>query len=420
MYALADCNNFYASCERVFNPSLVGRPVVILSNNDGCVIARSNEAKAIGIKMGEPAFKIKEYIEKNNVAVFSSNYVLYGDMSQRVMNTLSTFTPDIEIYSIDEAFLGFHGFTHFNLLEYAKKIRKITTQNTGIPISIGIANTKTLAKVANHFAKKQPQYGGVCFFRNDEERINALKSFEVGEVWGIGRQYNKFLYRYGVKTAYDFSRLPTEWVRKNMSVVGVRTQKELLGIPCIDLEHTAPAKKAICTSRSFGEMQTELEYLQEAVASFAHSCAHKLRKQNSCAEMVMVFIHTNFFRNDLPQYSMSRTVTLPVASNSSIEIVHHALIALRSIYKSGYRYKKAGVIVSGISSAEFIQTALFDEIDRNKHKQAMAAMDTLNARYGQNVVRIAAQGAGRKWKLRQEKLSPYYTTRWEDLININV
>jgi len=420
MYALADCNNFYASCERVFNPSLVGKPVVVLSNNDGCVIARSNEAKAIGIKMAQPAYQIKEIVEKHNVAVFSSNYTLYGDMSHRVMNTLSTFTPDIEIYSIDEAFLGFHGFNHFDLLEYAKKIRKTTTQNTGIPISIGIANTKTLAKVANHFAKKQPQPGGVFFIKKEDERINALKNFEVGEVWGIGRQFSKLLNRYGVKTAYDFTRLPTEWVRRQMSVVGVRTQKELLGIPCIDLEHIAPSKQSICTSRSFGEMQTELAYLKEAIASFAHSCAHKLRKQNSCAQLVMVFIHTNFFRNDLPQYSMSRTITLPVASNSSIEIVHHALLALESIYKPGYRYKKAGVVLSGISSTEFIQTALFDEIDRNKHKQVMTAMDNLNARYGRNVVRIAAQGSGRKWKLRQERLSPCYTTRWDDLININV
>jgi len=420
MFALADCNNFYASCERVFNPSLVGRPVVVLSNNDGCIIARSNEAKAIGIKMGEPAFKIKEYVKKYNVAVFSSNYTLYGDMSHRVMNTLSTFTPEIEIYSIDEAFLNLRGFSHSNLPEYAKRIRQVTTKNTGIPISLGVANTKTLAKVANHFAKKQPQHGGVFLIRNEEERIAALKNFEIDEVWGIGRQYSKFLNRYGVRTAYDFSRLPAEWVRKQMSVVGLRTQKELLGIPCIDLEHSAPPKKAICTSRSFSEMQTEIDYLQEAVATFAHSCAHKLRKQNSYAAMVMVFVHTNFFRNDLPQYSMSQTVTLPVASNSSMEIVHFALIALKSIYKKGYKYKKVGVIVSGISSADTIQTSLFDEVDRSKHRQAMAAMDILNARYGRNIVRVAAQGDGQKWKLKHEKLSPSYTTRWDDLINVYV
>ena len=419
MFALADCNNFYASCERVFDPSLNGKPVVVLSNNDGCIIARSNEAKALGLKMGEPAFKIKDIIEKNRVAVFSSNYTLYGDMSQRVMNTLSGFTPEIEIYSIDEAFLSLHGFTHFNLLEYGHKIRSVTTQNTGIPISIGIARTKTLAKVANHFAKKQPNYGGVCLLGSEAERVEALKHFEIGEVWGIGRQYNKLLNRYGVSTAYDFTKLPTEWVRRHMSVVGLRTQKELIGIPCLDLEHTAPPKKSICTSRSFGQMQTELGYLEEAVASFASSCAHKLRKQQSVATLVMVFAHTNFFRDDLPQYSASKIATLPVATNSSMEIVHYALQALRSLFKPGYRYKKAGVIVSGIQNSSGVQTALFDTVNRNKHSLAMAAMDIINDRFGPSTIKLAAQGTGRKWRLRQEKLSPFYTTRWDQLITVN-
>ncbi len=420
MYALVDCNNFYASCERVFNPSLIGKPIVVLSNNDGCVIARSNEAKIIGIKMGEPAFKIKEYVTKHNVTVFSSNYTLYGDMSQRVMNTLSTFSPEIEIYSIDEAFLKLHGFSHIELTEYAHRIRKTTTKNTGIPVSLGLANTKTLAKVANHIAKKQPQHNGVFIIRNDEERISALKNFEIGEIWGIGRQYSKTMTRYGIRTAYDFTRMSPEWIRRQMSVVGLRTQKELLGIPCIDLEHSTPQKKAICTSRSFGEMQTELEYLREAVSAFASSCAHKLRKQNSCASIVMVFVHTNFFRADLPQYSMSQTVTLPVASNSSLEIAHHAIAALNRIYKKGYRYKKAGVIVSGISSDNNIQTSLFDTVDRAKHQQAMIAMDSLNAKYGRDTVRIATQGNGQNWKLKHEKLSPSYTTKWADIISIKV
>lgn len=420
MYALADCNNFYASCERVFNPSLIGRPIVVLSNNDGCVIARSNEAKAVGIKMAQPAYQIKEIVEKYNVAVFSSNYTLYGDMSHRVMNVLNSFTPDIEIYSIDEAFLGLHGFEHLDLLEYARTIKKTTTQSTGIPISLGIAKTKTLAKVANHLAKKNPELKGVFLINTEEDRISTLKRTEIDDVWGIGRQYTKFLLKYGVKTAYDFSRLPDEWVRKNMSVVGLKTKKELLGIPCVDLEHITPQKKSICTSRSFGEMQTELEYLQEAVASFANACAHKLRKQNSCAELVMVFIHTNFFRNDLPQYSMTKTATLPVASNSSIEIAHYALQALRSIYRKGYKYKKAGVIVSGISSANNIQMSIFDNVDRDKHKRAMLAMDSMNDRYGRNIVKLAAQGSGHNWKLVREKLSPNYTTQWNDIITINL
>lgn len=420
MFALADCNNFYASCERVFNPSLIGRPVIVLSNNDGCVIARSNEAKAIGIKMGEPAFKIKELIEKNDVAVFSSNYTLYGDMSQRVMNTLATFTSDIEIYSIDEAFLGLHGFNHIDLLEYARQIRKTTMRNTGIPISIGLAPTKTLAKVANHIAKKQPQHQGVYMIATEQQRIEALKAYGIGEVWGIGRQFNRLLSGYGVSTAYDFTRLPAAWVKRHMSVVGLRTQKELLGIPCIDLEHTAPPKKAIATTRSFGEMQTDLGILSEAVASFAASCAQKLRKQHSVAQIVMVFAHTNYFRSDLPQYSASKTITLPVPTSSTIELVHYALVALKSIYRTGYRYKKAGVIVSGISTNQHIQTSLFDKIDREKHNKLMVIMDKLNDKYGRNTVRVAAQGTGRKWKLRQERVSPMYTTRWDDIITVKV
>jgi DNA polymerase V len=420
MYVLADCNNFYASCERVFNPSLIGKPVIVLSNNDGCVIARSNEAKALGIKMGEPAFKIKDTIERYNVAVFSSNYTLYGDMSQRVMNTLASFTPDIEIYSIDEAFLGLHGFSYVDLIEYARQIRKTTMRNTGIPISLGIAPTKTLAKVANHIAKKQPIHNGVYMIATDEQREEALKNYEIGEVWGIGRQYSKFLMRYGVNTAYDFTKMPAGWVRRHMSVVGLRTQKELLGIPCIDLEHTAPPKKAIATTRSFGEMQTDLGYLKEAVASFAANCAHKLRKQNSVAQVVMVFAHTNYFRDDLPQFSASKTITLPVPTSSSIELAHYAIEALKRIYKPGYSYKKAGVIVSGISTNQHIQTSLFDTIDREKHNRLMAAMDKINNKYGRGTVKIAAQGAGRKWKLRQEKVSPKYTTSWSDIITIKV
>lgn len=420
MIALADCNNFYASCERVFDPSLIGKPVVVLSNNDGCVIARSNEAKALGIKMGEPAFKIKDLIEKHGVAVFSSNYTLYGDMSQRVMNTLASFTPDIEIYSIDEAFLGLHGFRYEDLMDYARHIRRTTMRNTGIPISLGIAATKTLAKVANHIAKKQAQHQGVYMIATEEQRVEALKGFEIGEVWGIGRQYGKFLSRYGVNTAYDFTRMPAGWVKQHMSVVGLRTQKELLGIPCIDLEHSAPPKKAIATTRSFGEMQTDIGYLSEAVASFAASCASKLRKQQSVAQVVMVFAHTNYFRDDLPQYSASKAITLPVPTSSSIELVHYALTALRSIYKPGFRYKKAGVIVSGISTSQHIQTSLFDNIDREKHNRLMATMDRLNDKYGRHMVRIAAQGTGRKWKLRQERISPMYTTHWDDIITVRV
>lgn len=416
MYALVDCNNFFASCERVFNPALQGKPVVILSNNDGCVIARSNEAKALGIKMGVPAYQINNLIETNDVHVFSSNYSLYGDMSNRVMQTLRRFSPDMEIYSIDEAFLQLHGFAYCDISEYARKIRKVTTQNTGIPVSVGVANTKTLAKVANHFAKKYPKYGGVCIIDSDEKRLKALKLFDASEVWGIGRRYSKFLLQYNVKTAYDFVCLPDNWIRSNMSVQGLRTKKELLGEPCIDLVHEELAKQSICTSRSFGQMQTDLKTLSEAVATFATSCASKLRKQKSYAEIVTVFTHTNFFRDDLPQYSNSISVVMPVATNSSIEIAHYAQLCLQRIFKQGYSYKKAGVIVSGITSDGSVQTSLFDEVNRPKHSKAMQVMDNLNQRYGSSTIKLAAEGDGRKWKLRQEQLSKRYTTAWSDII----
>lgn len=420
MFALADCNNFFASCERVFNPALVGKPVVVLSNNDGCVIARSNEAKAIGIKMGVPAYQIKDLVVGYGVKVFSSNYALYGDMSNRVMQTLAQFSPQIEVYSIDEAFLELSGFELYDLYEYARKIRHVTTRNTGIPISVGVAPTKTLAKVANHFAKKYPNYGGFCIIDSEDKRIKALKLYDVGEVWGVGRQYVKLLFRYGVKTAYDFTQLPEEWVRSNMSVQGVRMQKELKGIPCINTLQGIPAKQSICTSRSFGQMQTGWGPISEAVATFAASCASKLRAQKSVAQIVTVFIHTNFFRKDFPQYSNAISLAMPVSTSSSIEIVQYAQLCLGRIYVAGNSYKKAGVIVSGISTDGSVQTALFDEVDRDKHQMAMSVLDSLNKKYGKGSVKLAAEGNGHGWKLRQEQLSPRYTTSWSDIIKIKV
>lgn len=419
MYALVDCNNFYASCERVFNPSLIGKPVVVLSNNDGCVIARSNEAKAIGIGMGQPAFQIKELISKHHVSVFSTNFTLYGDMSQRVMNILSDFVPDIEIYSIDEAFLSLRGFQYFDLEQLGKTIRQAIYKGTGIPVSIGIAQTKTLAKVANHFAKKTPSCKGVFMITVDNLN-SVLTNFPVGEVWGIGRQYNKMLARHGVNTALDFINATPQWIRKTMSVVGLRTQEELRGNECIGMELTIPAKKTICTSRSFGQMITEYSLIAEAVANFASRCAFKLRKQKSCANVIMVFIHTNRHREDLPQYARNRVIVLPVASNSTYEIVEYALLALKSIYKKGYFYKKAGVIVSGIIPENTVQSSLFDNIDREKHSNVMHALDKINDRFGKDTVKLAVLGNRRKWKLRQEQLSPFYTTHWDHILTIKI
>ena len=420
MFALVDCNNFYASCERLFKPSLNGVPVVVLSNNDGCVIARSNEAKAIGIKMGAPAFEMEELMCKNKVAVFSSNYVLYGDLSRRVMSTLSQFAPDIEIYSIDEAFLHLNGFEMYDLNEYGKEIVYKTTKNTGIPISIGIAPTKTLAKIANKIAKKNPNMKGVFVLNDKTSIMEALEKFPVGDIWGIGFQHTKFLNKHNIFTALDFVNANKNWIKKNLSIMGLRTMEELQGNPRIEMETTPPDKKAICTSRSFGTMLSDYDSISEAVANFAATCSSKLRKQKSCAAMIMVFIHTNQFRKDLKQYAKNIVVSLPVASNSSMELIKYAEIGLKAIYRKGFLYKKAGVIVSDIIPENNLQTSLFDEVNREKQKKIMQAMDKLNSSMGKNTVRIAQQGYSRKWKLRQEKLSPSYTTNINDILIVKV
>jgi len=418
MYGLIDCNNFYASCERVFNPALVGKPVVVLSNNDGCVIARSNEAKKMGIPMGEPAYKLKELIEANDIAVFSSNYTLYGDMSHRVMTTIASFVPDIEIYSIDEAFLHFEGLDNKRLQELGRKIVITTTRGTGIPVSLGIAPTKTLAKVANKFAKKFPGYKGVCQIDSEEKREKALKLFEIEDVWGIGRRYSKKLRYYSVNTAWDFTQKSRSWVRKLMGVVGERTWSELRGEPCFEME-VRTARKTICTSRSFGERLTEVEPIIEAVANFAATCGEKLRSEHSLAVSLLVFLHTNPHATNQPQYYNQTMIQLPVPTNDSTELVKFAVQGLRKIFATGYRFKKAGVIINDIVSERPFQTTLFDQRDREKYGKAMVVMDKINATYGNRKIRIATQGFGRKWKLKNEMLSPCYTTRMTDIIVVN-
>lgn len=417
MYGLIDCNNFYASCERVFQPSLNGKAIVVLSNNDGCVIARSAEAKALGIPMGEPAFKLKELIESNKVYVFSSNYVLYGDMSNRVMTTIGAFVPEMEIYSIDEAFLLLNGFENINLSELGGKLVQTVIRNTGIPVSLGIAPTKTLAKVANKFAKKYKAYKGVCIIDTDDKREKALKLTKIGDVWGIGRQYTKKLEYYSVNTAWDFTQRSKGWVKQQMGVVGERTWLELRGTPCIETE-SPKSKKTICTSRSFGEKLTTIEPISEAVANFAAGCAEKLRAQKSTAAVVIVFIHTNPFATNQPQYYNQVAMQLSVSSNDSTELIDYALKGLQSIFREGYQYKKAGVIVSEISPEKPLQTDMFDTRDRTKYNKVMGVMDKLNASYGRQKVKIAAQGFDRKWKLKNEKLSPCYTTNIGDIFEV--
>lgn len=419
MFALIDCNNFYASCERVFRPDLNGKPIVVLSNNDGCVIARSNEAKDIGIPMGAPSFKYEEIFKQNNVQVFSANFALYGDMSQRVMSILSEYSPEIEIYSIDECFLNIKGFDFINLQDYGNKICSKVTKWTGIPVSVGIAPTKSLSKVANRIAKKYPEKTkGVYIIDDEDKRIKALKWLKIEDVWGIGRQFCKKLQAIGVKTGLDFTGLEDELVKKQMSIVGLRLKHDLQGIPTLDLQE-AQAKKNIATTRTFETNYTKFEELSERIATFTISCAEKLRNQKSCCNSLIVFIHTNEHRKDLPQYSRNILVKLPFATNSSIELSKFALQALKYIFKPGYSYKKAGVIVQDFIQEKNLQKTLF--YNRNeKHIPLMQTIDKLNSLFGQQKIRLASQDTKRVWKMKQEKLSPKYTTKLSDIITIKL
>lgn len=418
MFALIDCNNFYASCERVFQPKLKNKPIVVLSNNDGCVIARSNEAKKLGIPMGAVAFEYKRIFEQNNINVFSSNYALYGDMSNRVMTLLRDFSPDIEIYSIDEAFLKFDGFEKwFDFNTYGNQIRYKVTKGTGIPISVGIAPTKALSKVANKIAKKFPERTqNVYVIDTEDKRVKALKWLPIEDVWGIGYQHAKRLKKINVNTAYDFTQLTEDWVKTNMSIVGLRLYKELKGIPCLELEDVQP-KKNIATTRSFDKTYEDKAYIQERVSTFAVTCAEKLRKQSSNCNALMVFIHTNGFRKDLPQYGRNVVVKLPFPTNSSIDIAKYATIGLDKIYKKGYQYKKAGVIVMDITPEESKQINLFEN-SNEKHQPLMSIMDKINKSIGTTKVKLASQDIGRTWKMKQEKLSPRFTTRIAEIIKI--
>ncbi|MBC8214555.1 MAG: Y-family DNA polymerase [Candidatus Marinimicrobia bacterium] len=419
MFALVDCNNFYASCERVFHPRLNHKPIIVLSNNDGCVIARSNEAKALGIKMGEPAFKIKQFLKDNNVAVFSSNYALYGDMSRRVMNILWKLSQEMEIYSIDEAFLDLSGFNDRQLFEFGQTIRNTIKQHTGIPVSVGVASTKTLSKVANHIAKKHKRDIGVFLMNENKTIERVLKHFPVEDIWGIGRQYANFLKSHNIHTALELKNTSENWVRKHLTVMGTRIIKELDGTSCIPMESVTPSKKAICTSRSFGVMVEDIAQLRESISMYATRCAEKLRKQKSCAGIINVFIQTNRFKPELPQYNNGKIIKLQVPSDSTSELIYHSVRGLEAIYKPGYNYKKAGVIVTNIVPSSQVQQSLFDKMDRATDQQITKTIDVINSRMGRDVIRYAVQGFNRKWKLRQEQLSPCYTTRWNDLLTIN-
>lgn len=416
MYGLIDCNNFFVSCERVFDPSLNNRPVVVLSNNDGCVIARSNEAKALGIKMAQPFFQVRELVKKHNIAVHSTNFTLYGDMSGRVMSILTQLIPEIEIYSIDEAFLQLSGIN--NLESYCRQIVDTTTKSTGIPVSLGVAPSKTLGKIANHFAKKYKGYNQVCIIDSEEKRIKALQLTSIDDVWGIGYRFNKMLAYDGIKTAYDFTQKSRSWVRRKMSVIGERTWMELQGNPCIGSDDLSVDKQQICTSRSFGQPITTYNRLLESVATLAALCVDKLRKQKSLTKAIYVFVQTSRFKDDV--YKPSKILPLSFYTADTAEIITHCHKALDNIYIDQLEYKRAGVVLMDIIPDNIIQPDLFDPIDRKKQRLLAFAIDEIAKKNGRETIKIALQGEGYKANIRQEHLSKRYTTNWDDIIEIKV
>lgn len=420
MYALADCNNFFVSCERVFRPDLNLRPVIVLSNNDGCAVARSNEAKALGIEMGAPLFKIRDIVNRHNVAVFSGNMALYGDMSHRVQQTLLEFAPSIERYSIDEAFIDLTGMVDTNFDALAKEISRRCRHNTGIPVSVGIAPTKTLAKIASKLCKQYPRLQGGCYMHHNEDIEKVLRKFPIGDVWGIGRRYRRKLTDCGINTAYDFTQLSEEWVRALMGIAGVRTWRELRGEACIEFEDGFQAKQSICTSRSFASEIYDLKELAEQIAKFTSMTAAKLRKQESACTQLHVFAWTNRFKEDEFNYKGS-SIVIPfeVATDSTIVMLKAANKALMQIFRRGCGYKKAGVIATGIIPRNSIQNNLFDKTDRSRHSKIMQTIDKINSSIGHDSIIIASQGFS-DVKMRHEHRSPHYTTDWADIPTVTI
>ena len=430
MYGIIDCDNCYVSCERVFRPDLEGKPVVVLSNNDGCIVARSNEAKKLGIKAGMPFFQLAQAFPDQKIAVFSSNYELYGELTARVVEVVRQEAPQYFRYSIDECFVRLDAMGDADLKQWGEALHRRVRRSVGMPVSIGIAPTKTLAKVASHFAKRHSGYRHCCYIDNDEKRRKALKLFPIEDVWGIGGRYTAKLKRYGVNTAYDFASKPKEWVRAAFgNIVVERTWAELNGIDCIADEAMA-AKKSICTSRSFNGMITDLDTLRTHVSNYAARCAEKLRAQNTVASVVGVFVNTNFFRDDLPQYQQFAELTLPTPTSSAITIVKAAGDLLASIYKPGYHYKKAGVIVMGIGVASPIQLNLFDinAEQFQRLKKLDSVVDRINRLHGTETVILGSQqyatrdGNGKAEvfanAIKHDFRSKNPTTRWNDIIRL--
>ena len=400
--ALVDCNSFYVSCERLFNPKIRKKPVVVLSNNDGCIVSRSNEAKALGIKMGEPYFKAKSTIIKNNVQVFSSNYSLYGDISRRVMRTLKRFNSDIEVYSIDEAFLDLSNFSDDEIEYVGKEIRSTVLQWTGIPTSIGIAKTKTLSKVANHIAKKKES--GITSLIGIENIDPILEKVEINDVWGVGRQLTKFYHQNGIYNAKQLKNISNTWIKKSSNVLSSRTAMELRGIPCINFEKTTTKRKSCVVSRSFGQRVEKFQELKEAVSNYSLNASEKIRSESLIAKSITVFIRTSPFQSKFGYYANSKTIDFPIGTNNSIEIVKTALSALEIIFKNGYRYQKAGVLLTGLSNDDGKKNLFSSEKDE-KINSLMRSIDNTNYRYGRSAISLASAGVQKKWNMKREHSS---------------
>lgn len=418
MFALVDVNNFYCSCERVFNPRLEGVPLVVLSNNDGCAVARSNEAKALGVKMATPWFQIKDLAETHGLVALSSNYTLYGDMSNRVMTVLRHYSPQVEVYSIDESFLQIDGLADMwpSYTDMGQDIRTRVRLWTGLPVCVGIAPSKTLAKLANHLAKKNPEFDGVCDLTKmtEKEIARYFSALDVGEVWGIGRRLAARLIQLGVETVQDLRTADAKQLRSHFGVVMERTVNELHGMSCLGLEEVTPPKKQIISSRSFGEMVTTIDGLREAIATYAVRAAEKLRAQHGVCNAVHVQIETNRFREQDAQYTPGITIPLTEATSDSRRLVAAALYGLRKIYRPGYLYKKAGIMLMEITPAAVRQQLLFSE-ENPKSAKVMQAIDALNGEYGRNTISLASEGIHQRWTAKFEHRTPHYTTDWNEL-----
>ncbi|MCT8124703.1 translesion error-prone DNA polymerase V subunit UmuC [Alishewanella sp. BS5-314] len=417
VFALVDCNNFYASCEKLFRPDLTDKPVVVLSNNDGCVVARSKEAKKLGIKMGVPVFQVRELIQKHGVVAFSSNYALYADMSQRVMNTLESLAPRVEVYSIDESFLDLTGVDFSqSLTDFGMQVRKVVQKWTGITVCVGIAPTKTLAKLANHAAKTWPKTGGVVDLTDKVRQRKLLALLPVNEVWGIGGKLTKRLQQLGINTALQLADADPEYIRQQFSVVVERTVRELNGESCIALEEMAPTKKQIVSSRAFGERITDKQQMREAISEYVSRACKKLRQEQQAAKHLTVFLRTSPFSDKDAPYSASKSIELDKPSSDTRIFLNKAMQLLDGLWLNGYRYAKAGVMLADFYDPGVCQPGLFDEpmVQKETDQKLMQLMDTLNSKHSKSLW-FASQGTKQEWGMKRELLSPAYTTNWREL-----